>query len=135
MWLSINEQDSQPIYQQIVNQVRQQVAAGSLKAGDELPSVRELAESLGVNMHTVRSAYLKLRDQGIINLRLGRRARVTALSQRSGNAQSTADWQKRVRETVADALLAGASANDIRREVERQLDHLEKGNNSGGKIL
>ena len=61
MWLSINEDDARPLYLQIVEQIRGQVAGGGLKEGDELPSVRELADSLGINMHTVRSAYLKLR--------------------------------------------------------------------------
>ncbi len=63
MWLSINERDSKPIYLQIINQVKEQVSSGALKTGDELPSVRELADSLSINMHTVRAAYLKLRDQ------------------------------------------------------------------------
>jgi DNA-binding transcriptional regulator YhcF (GntR family) len=126
MWLSIDEKDARPIYQQIIGQVRSQVAGGALKAGDELPSVRELAGTLGINMHTVRSAYLKLRDQGIISLRLGRRARVTAESQRSENAQTALDWQKRMRETVTDALLSGASADDIRRAVERELGQSAK---------
>lgn len=76
MLLSINEKDSRPIYLQIIGQVKEQVSSGSLHPGDELPSVRELADSLGINMHTVRNAYLKLRDQGIINLRLGRKARI-----------------------------------------------------------
>jgi GntR family transcriptional regulator len=126
MWFSINEQDSQPIYQQIVQQVRQQVAGGQLKEGEELPSVRELADSLGVNMHTVRSAYLKLRDQGIINLHLGRRAKIAAISQRPESPQSAFDWQKGIREAVTDALLSGASEKDIRGAVEQQLESAAK---------
>lgn len=122
MWLSIDEKDAQPIYQQIINQVRHQVAGGALKGGDELPSVREMAQTLGVNMHTVRSAYLKLRDLGIINLRLGRRATITAVAQRSENVQAARDWQKQIHEAVTDAWLAGASAEDIRRAVGRELD-------------
>ncbi len=126
MWFSISEDNPEPIYQQIVQQVRQQVAGGALKAGDELPSVRELAESLGVNMHTVRSAYLKLRDQGIINLHLGRRAKIAAMSQRSESQQPAFDWQKGVREAVTDALLSGVSASDIRSAVEQQLGTASK---------
>ncbi len=74
MFISINENDNRPIYVQIINQIKEQVRSGSLQPGDELPSVREAADSLRINMHTVRSAYLKLRDQGIIKLHLGRRA-------------------------------------------------------------
>jgi GntR family transcriptional regulator len=125
MWFSISEDNPEPIYQQIVQQVRQQVAGGALKEGEELPSVRELAESLGVNMHTVRSAYLKLRDQGIINLHLGRRAKIAAMSQRPEIPQSASDWRKGIREAVTDALLAGASEEEIRLALEKQLDSLE----------
>jgi GntR family transcriptional regulator len=60
MLIVIDEKDSQPIYQQIVSQVREQVRSGILNPGAELPSVRELADNLNINMHTVRSAYLKL---------------------------------------------------------------------------
>jgi GntR family transcriptional regulator len=126
MWFSISEDNPEPIYQQIVQQVRQQVAGGALKAGDELPSVRELAESLGVNMHTVRSAYLKLRDQGIITLHLGRRAKIAAMSQRPESTHSAFDWQKGIREAVTDALLSGASEKDIRGAVEQQLESAAK---------
>jgi DNA-binding transcriptional regulator YhcF (GntR family) len=128
MWFSISEDNPEPIYQQIVQQVRQQVAVGQLKEGEELPSVRELAESLGVNMHTVRSAYLKLRDQGIINLHLGRRAKIAAMSQRPESLPSAFDWRKGIREAVTDALLSGASEQDIRLAVEKQLGSLEKKN-------
>ncbi len=56
MLLSINEQDPRPVYVQIVSQIKDQIQRGSLKPGDELPSVRELSASLGINMHTVRRA-------------------------------------------------------------------------------
>ncbi len=123
MWFSVNEQDSQPIYQQIIAQVRRQVASGAVKPGDELPSVRELAETLGVNMHTVRAAYLKLRDQGIISLRLGRRARIAALPP-PGEAGG---WRAQLAEAITDALLSGAAVADIRRAVEAELVKTKRG--------
>jgi len=52
MWISIDTQNSRPIYLQIIYQIKQQIRQGTLKPGDELPSVRELAQILGVNMHT-----------------------------------------------------------------------------------
>ena len=126
MLLSIDEKDSRPIYQQLVSQVREQVSKGILKPGDELPSVRELAESLGVNMHTVRSAYLRLRDQGIISLRLGRRARITGRPAVTA-LEDKADLEARFRELVADARLAGLSPEDIRNIIEKLLKESEEG--------
>lgn len=123
MWISINEQDSRPIYLQIVSQVKEQVSKGTLRPRDELPSVRELAESLGINMHTVRSAYLKLRDQGIITLRLGRRARIAPL-QTAAATEARADLQARITELLTDALLLGLSPGEFRDLVEEQLAEL-----------
>jgi GntR family transcriptional regulator len=122
MWLSIDEQDTRPIYLQIVYQVKEQVRSGALKTGDELPSVRELADSLSINLHTVRSAYLKLREQGIINLHLGRRATIAKLPPVYDLTAGDEDLESRLKEVITDALLKGFSPEAIRRMVERLLE-------------
>lgn len=125
MFLSINENDNRPLYMQIISQIKEQVRSGSLKPGDELPSVRETADSLGINMHTVRSAYLKLRDQGIIKLHLGRRARIAQpLSQRHSNLET--DIKVRLNELITDALVTGIPLDELRKIINRQLDQLNK---------
>jgi GntR family transcriptional regulator len=127
MWISINEQDMQPLYLQIIAQVKEQVRKGTLKPGDELPSVRELADSLGINMHTARSAYLRLRDQGIINLRLGRRAVVARVNKPAHTIEMETEIQARLKELITDALLMGFSADDFRDLVDRQLSMMKEG--------
>ena len=122
MWLSINEKDARPIYLQIINQVKEQVGNGTLKPGDELPSVRELADSLGINFHTVRSAYLKLRDQGIIELRLGRRAKIARIRRPSSGKDAGTQLEQKIRELITDASLMGLSPDEIRDLINRQLD-------------
>ena len=125
MFLSINQHDNRPIYLQIINQIKEQVGNGTLKPGDELPSVREVADSLGINLHTVRNAYLKLRDQGIINLHLGRRARIAKrLPQRHPNIET--DIQIRLKELITDALVQGIQIEDLRKLIDRQMDQLKK---------
>ena len=124
MLLSIDDKDNRPIYVQIIGQIKEQIGDGTLKPGDELPSVRELADSLGINMHTVRSAYLKLRDQGIINLRLGRRARIASMIIPEPNAELRADIAARFKELITDALLMGMSPDNLQKLVERQLADL-----------
>ena len=126
MWISISEEDSRPIYLQIINQIKEQVGKGILRPQDELPSVRELAESLGVNMHTVRSAYLKLRDQGIISLRLGRRARIAPLQPHPSSTDAVTDLKVRIKELVTDALLMGFSPDNLRNLINRQIDGLKE---------
>ncbi|OGN99596.1 MAG: hypothetical protein A2Y58_01695 [Chloroflexi bacterium RBG_13_51_52] len=125
MWLSIDERDTRPLYLQIINQIKEQMRKGVLKPGDELPSVRELADSLGINMHTVRSAYLKLRDQEIINLRLGRRATIARLQQPRNTPGVQADIAARFEELITDALLMGLSPEEIKKIVNLQMEHLK----------
>jgi GntR family transcriptional regulator len=127
MWLSIDEQDSRPIYLQIINQVKEQVRSGALKTGDELPSVRELADSLSINMHTVRAAYLKLRDQGIINLHLGRRATIAKLPQPLESTGIDSDLESRLEEIITDASLKGLSRDAIHQMVDRLLENKKEG--------
>jgi len=126
MFLSINESDNRPIYLQIISQIKEQVGNGVLQPGEELPSVREVADSLGINMHTVRSAYLKLRDQDIINLHLGRRAKVARRQSALRNADIEADIKVRLKELVTDALLVGFTPDDLRRLINQQLDQLQE---------
>ena len=125
MLLTIDEKDSRPIYLQIIGQIKEQIGKGTLQPGDELPSVRELAESLGVNMHTVRSAYLKLRDQGIVNLRLGRRAKIVRLKTPAQAAEAKADITVRLSELITDAFLMGMSPDNFMKLVEQQLTGLK----------
>ena len=125
MLLSINENGNYPIYLQIISQIKEQVGKGILQPGDELPSVREVADSLGINMHTVRNAYLKLRDQGIINLRLGRRARIVWRQPPVHTTDSEAELKVRLKELITDAFLMGLSLDDFHDLVNQQLAQLK----------
>jgi GntR family transcriptional regulator len=66
MWLHIDPSSGTPIYRQIVDQVRQAVASGVLRAGDRLPSVRDMAVELAVNPNTIAKAYQELERDGLI---------------------------------------------------------------------
>ena len=71
MQIHIASQDGVPIYIQIVNQVKQLVAARRLAPGDEIPPIRALAEQLVVNPNTVARAYLELEREGVVVKRHG----------------------------------------------------------------
>jgi GntR family transcriptional regulator len=62
---------AEPIYRQLVEQVRRRVASGHLKAGDEIPSVRELAQALAVHPMTVSKAFGLLEAEGVLERRRG----------------------------------------------------------------
>jgi GntR family transcriptional regulator len=75
--IEIQDEMLTPIYTQVVNQVREQIASGSLKPGDKLPSVRELARFLDINFNTVQKAYRELKSLGLVAIRPGRGAMVS----------------------------------------------------------
>ncbi|MCM1990983.1 GntR family transcriptional regulator [Oceanirhabdus seepicola] len=66
MLLKINFESDIPIYVQIKNQVIHGIALGTLKPGEILPSVRQLASDIGINMHTVNKSYSLLKSEGYI---------------------------------------------------------------------
>lgn len=82
MLINADPSDDQPMYRQIVDQLRQLIAASRLRSGDALPSVRQLAADLGVNLNTVAIAYRELAEEGLVDIQHGRGARVAADTQR-----------------------------------------------------
>ena len=77
--LQIDFRSGLPIYTQIVSQVQTQVAGGVLKPGDQLPTVRALAEELRVNFNTIARAYRILDEARIISTQQGRGTYITEI--------------------------------------------------------
>lgn len=103
MWLHIDPSSGTPIYRQIVDQVRQAVASGVLKAGDKLPSVRDLAVELAVNPNTIAKAYQELERDGVIETPRGKGSFVADRD----HGLSEAERLRQLTETV-DRLVAEA---------------------------
>ena len=97
---SIATGSPEPIYRQLVEQVRRLVAGGQLSAGEELPSVRELAQALAVNPMTVSKAFGLLEAEGVFERRRGL-AMVVAPQHR--RAQPAADRAELLRPTLERA--------------------------------
>jgi len=127
MFIAVDERDPRPIYMQILSAVKDQVRQGLIKPGDELPSVRELADSLGVNLHTVHRAYQRLRDEGIILLRLGQKARVAPLRALPASREEVDKvLVARLRELITESFHLGMTPDGFRDLVDELLA-------SGGK--
>jgi GntR family transcriptional regulator len=77
---------SAPLYEQVASSVRAEMASGRLDRGSRLPTAKEVAASLDINLHTVLRAYQLLRDEGLIELRRGRGA-VVAVDQPAARAR------------------------------------------------
>ena len=80
MQIKINNASPRPIYQQIIDQIKRDIAMGRLKAGEKLPTVRQLAVQLVLNPNTISKAYRQLEQDGIIVTRPGAGAFVAELS-------------------------------------------------------
>lgn len=106
--LSINTGSSTPIYKQITDQVRLALATGRLTVGDQLPSVRALAETLVLNPNTVARAYADLVREGLIEARPGRG--IFVIQKRK--VFSRAEGRRRL-EPLIDTLIGEALAMDF----------------------
>lgn len=108
----IDPADPAPIYVQIANGVKAHIAAGRLASGDALPSLRDLAQDLGVNLNTVKAAYELLAQLDLVHLRRGSRARVRRAPFSAARQQ---DLRLAVERLFVDARLAGLSRKDFLR--------------------
>lgn len=87
MLIRIDPNSSVPLGDQIAAAVRGAISDGSVEPGERLPAARALADSLGVNVHTVLRGYQRLREEGLIELRRGRGAVVTSGDASAGRAR------------------------------------------------
>jgi len=81
--LVVDPADPRPLYQQVAGELRREIADGNVKAGDRLPSAREIAAACGVNSNTVLRALGELRDEGLLEFRPGRGVTITGTPQLS----------------------------------------------------
>ena len=112
---NINTGSNTPIYKQITEQVRLGVTTGRLALGDQLPSIRALAEDLVVNPNTVARAYADLISEGLLESRAGRGVFITAKRKIYSRAEG---WRRL--EPMLNALIGEAMILDFTREELRE---------------
>ena len=116
MIIQIDFNSDEAIYVQLQNQIIMGIATDMLREGDMLPSVRQMAETVGINMHTVNKAYTVLKQDGFI--RLGRRGAVIAVD--ADKAQAIVKMRKGLRIVLAK----GCCKNISRQEVHALVDDI-----------
>jgi GntR family transcriptional regulator len=116
-----NPSSGVPIYLQLMEQVKHAIETGALRAGDQLPGMRPLAEELVMNPNTVAKAYRELEHEGVIELRHGAGAFVA----RNPRAKKLADRLPEAQSIVASAVkkvrALGISDEELRRLIEAEM--------------
>ncbi|MDD3611438.1 MAG: GntR family transcriptional regulator [Eubacteriales bacterium] len=119
---TIDSRSKQALYQQIMDQIVLLVSTGVLDIGDQLPSIRELASSLGINPNTVARAYTELEQKGIINT-------VPKVGAFVADISLTKEIKEEAKTALADLftqyLMLGLTEDEIRSLVEEALANVE----------
>lgn len=125
MQFQIDLTSREPIYQQLVNQLRVAIARGQLVPGDPLPSLRQLSKDLVINPNTVARAYTELERDGVIYSRAGRGVFV---------AEPKADLKKKVRrdkliqsvdDVLTEAVHLGFTSEEVRSLVDERIGYFQ----------
>ncbi|WP_017728288.1 GntR family transcriptional regulator [Halalkalibacterium ligniniphilum] len=125
MYLSINPKSKLPIYEQIVNQIRELVAKGILEEGEQLLSVRELSAQMVVNPNTISKAYKELERQGIIVTIRGKGTFVAEAKERVFDPKQIAELKEQVRRMVVDASYANIKKEELLNWIDEAYHSME----------
>lgn len=119
--LSIYKDSSVSVRDQLIESIGLQIASGTLKAKDKLPSVRALAQKLSIHHSTVTSAYNQLAEVGLLEIRQGSGVRVAGQSPVAANSNKDLPLPALFRQFVFQASENGYSREDLREYVSQQL--------------
>ena len=122
MFLTLQPDDKRPIYQQITDGIKAAIARGDLREGMTLPSVRQVAGDLGVNLNTVAAAYRQLQDEGLVTVRHGAGA---VIASRSPRPVGRAELQP-LRTALTQLVLRGLTDLEIVGAVREELELLQQ---------
>ena len=117
MVIEIDFNSDEAIYVQLMNQIILGIATSRMQEGDPLPSVLQLADTIGINMHTVNKAYSLLRQEGFVTIDR-RRGAIIAVDENKIKAM------EEMKENLIVALAKGCCRNVSREEVHGLIDEI-----------
>ena len=117
MYIKIDFQSEEAIYIQLRNQIILGIATSNIQEGDTLPSVRQLAEDIGINMHTVNKAYSVLKQEGFVTIDR-RRGAIVSLDVDKMRAIEEMKWNLQI------ILAEGRGMNISCQEVHQLVDEI-----------
>ncbi len=117
--VQIDFNSDEALYQQLRNQIILGIACSQFQEGDNLPSVRELADDIGINMHTVNKAYAILRQEGYLTLDR-RRGAVISISE--DKYEAAGKLMEEMKLLMAQAVCKGVSREEVHQMVDQIFD-------------
>ena len=121
MLLHLDYRDSRPIYVQIMEALRQQIASGVLLPEEKLPSVRELAASLSINPNTIQRSYRQLEMEGWIATVPGKGCFVCGIPE--GDPQEELRLLRQFDDSARNLLLRGYTRQELIKRLEQEENH------------
>jgi len=122
--LQIDAHSGVPVYRQMMDQVKYYVASGALQPGDQLPSIRELAQKLSINPTTVVKAYGELQHAQVIEMVHGKGVFVADRSVRMSDRERDKALRRIARQLAVEAAQMKAPSTLVLRIVEEELSDL-----------
>ena len=122
MRILLSNASPDPIYEQILRQVRAQILSGDLKEGQALPFIRKLAQNLQISVITTKRAYDELEREGLIDTVAGKGTFVASPNLDFLQEKRIAAVEARLREAVREAEAAGLSAEDLKQMLDLLLE-------------
>jgi len=126
MFDRIDPRSPTPLYAQIAGRLRVAVAAGELRAGDALPSVRALASQLRINPATVAQAYRELEQDGTVEMRQGAGTFVSCVPTERKRRDRAAEARRLVQEMLAAGTRLGIAADELSRALHDAMQETRK---------
>ena len=123
MIIKIDFQSEEALYMQLRNQIILGIATSMIQEGDSLPSVRQLADDIGINMHTVNKAYSVLRQEGFLTIDR-RKGAVIALD--VDKLEALEEMKKNLRVLLAKAYCKNISADEVHNLVDEIFAEYER---------
>lgn len=124
--INIDNKSSVPIYQQIVDEIKEQVIKGILQGGDKLPSVREMASIIIANPNTISRAYSELERQNVIETIRGRGTYVTVDYKPVMEKERLENLKGNIKKIIVEAKYMGISKEKILKIIENTYEDIDK---------
>ncbi len=124
----IDERSGVPVYRQIMDQVKYYIAGGTLRLGDQLPSIRELASALTVNPTTIVKSYFELEQAGVLEMRQGKGAFVSLKAGQITLEEQEHTLRRSARHLAVEAIQLHVSPPRVIDVVREELDAVNPSN-------